>query len=112
MAEVQVPKVEVDKVLLLPGVHSVLVEPATKFWSTELSNCDPSEEPAEMDDQEWWELDNVGLLADLPSPLAEITLELIDPLLLQIHLQTLPETGPVQTKNERNVRSEAMSLTY
>ena len=50
-----------------------------------------------MDDEKWRELDDVRLLADLPGPLAEIALELLDSLLLQIHFQTLPETGPDQT---------------
>ena len=67
-----------------------------------------------MDDEKWRKLNDVGLLADLPGPLTEITLELIDPLLLQIHLQTLPQTGPDQTKHERYVKiapSEAMIVS-
>ena len=62
-----------------------------------------------MDDEKWRELDDVRLLADLPGPLAEIALELLDSLLLQIHFQTLPETGPDQTNVK--IVPRAQSLT-
>ena len=48
-----------------------------------------------MNDQKWRELDYVCLLTDFASPFAEIALKLVNPLFLQVHLQTLPETGPV-----------------
>ena len=48
-----------------------------------------------MNYQKWRELDDVSLLTDFASPLTEIALELINPLFLQVYLQTLPETGPV-----------------
>ena len=83
-----VTEVEVHEILLLPGVHPVLGEPGenkVNIGSSSEKICCPAL-PAEVDDEKWRELDDVGLLADLPSPLAEITLELLDPLLLQIHL--------------------------
>ena len=48
-----------------------------------------------MDYEERGELDDVSLLTDFASPLTEIALELINPLFLQVYLQTFPETGPV-----------------
>ena len=47
-----------------------------------------------MDYQKWRELDDVRLLGDLPSPLAQVALELLNPLLLQVHLQALSKACP------------------
>ena len=103
VAQIEVSQVEIDKILLLPGVHPILIEP------TQQSKVDSNTRlrkipvlPAQVDDQKWRELDDIGLLADLPGPLAKITLKLVDPLLLQIHFETFPETGPDKTRECKN----------
>ena len=66
-----------NKVLLLPCVHSLLVE------------------PAQMDDQQWRKLDNVYLLGHFAISSADVALEIINILLLEKQLKALFDTGAV-----------------
>ena len=50
-----------------------------------------SSSPAEVDDEEWRELDNVCLLGHFSRLFANITFKLVNPLLSQIEVHTLSQ---------------------
>ena len=77
LANVDILQISMDKICFLPPVHSFIIK------------------SAEVDYQQGRQLDNVNLLCHFPSSPADITLEIVHILLLQVQLQTLLDTGPV-----------------
>ena len=77
LSNVDILEIKVDKVLLLPRVHSLMIE------------------PAQVDDQQWRKLDNVCLLGHFARSLADVALEIVDILLLEKQLKALFDTGAV-----------------
>ena len=77
LANVDILQIRMDKICFLPPVHSFIIK------------------SAEVDYQQGRQLDNVNLLCHFPSSPADITLEIVHILLLQVQLQTLLDTGAV-----------------
>ena len=77
LSNVDILKIKVDKVLLLPRVHSLVIE------------------PAEVNDQQGRKLDYVYLLGHFARSLAQFTLVITDRVLLEVKLQALSDTGPI-----------------